>query len=68
MGGALLAVSLAVKDLPKDLAEKGLGILIISAAMLLLAKALEQMGNLSWEQIAKGLTALWAEGHLLLLP
>ncbi|HEY6021387.1 MAG TPA: phage tail tape measure protein, partial [Candidatus Paceibacterota bacterium] len=34
------------------------GILVIAASMLILANVLEQIGKLSWEEIAKGLTAI----------
>ena len=34
------------------------GILVIAASMMILAEVLEKIGNLSWEQIAKGLTSI----------
>lgn len=36
----------------------GTGLIAVSAALLILANALNQMGSMSWEEIAKGLITL----------
>ena len=36
----------------------GAGLVIVAAALVVLSTALEKMGNLSWEQVAKGLITL----------
>lgn len=58
MAGALVAITVAVKFMPNNMAGIGAGLVIVSAALVVLAIALEKMGNLSWEQVAKGLIAL----------
>ena len=58
MAGALAAITVAVKFMPNNMAGIGAGLVIVSAALVVLATALEKMGNLSWEQVAKGLITL----------
>lgn len=58
MAGALVAITVAVKFMPNNMAGIGAGLVIVSAALVVLATALEKMGNLSWEQVAKGLITL----------
>lgn len=55
---ALLAVTLAVNFMPKNMAAIGLGMVGMSIGLLLIAAALKIMGSMSWESIAKGLTTL----------
>lgn len=56
---ALLAeITVAVKFMPSNMAGIGAGLVIVAAALVVLATALEKMGNLSWEQVAKGLITL----------
>lgn len=56
MAGALAAVTIAVNFMPKNMI--GTGLIAVSAALLILANALNQMGSMSWEEIAKGLITL----------
>lgn len=58
MAGALAAITVAVKFMPNNMAGIGAGLAIVAAALVVLSTALEKMGNLSWEQVAKGLITL----------
>lgn len=58
MAGALAAVTIAVNFMPKNIIGIGTGLIAVSAALLILANALGQMGSMSWEEIAKGLITL----------
>ena len=60
MAVALGTMVLAMKYLPKDMANSAAGILLISTSMLILAKAFGTIGAMSWESIAKGLLSLIA--------
>nr|DAT01556.1 MAG TPA: tail tape measure [Caudoviricetes sp.] len=58
MAGALTAITIAVKFMPNNMTGIGTGLVIVAAALVVLSTALEKMGNLSWEQVAKGLITL----------
>lgn len=58
MAGALTAITIAVKFMPNNMAGIDTGLVIVAAALVVLSTALEKMGNLSWEQVAKGLITL----------
>lgn len=58
MAGALAAITVAVKFMPNNMVGIGAGLVIVAAALVVLSTALEKMGNLSWEQVAKGLITL----------
>lgn len=58
MAGALAAVTLAVNFMPKNMVVIGTGLIAVSAALLIMASALENMGGMEWNEIAKGLVAL----------
>lgn len=58
MAGALAAVTLAVNFMPKNMVEIGVGLIVVSTALVIMASALDRMGNMSWEEIARGLTVL----------
>lgn len=58
MAGALAAVTIAVNFMPKNMIGIGTGLIAVSAALLILANALNRMGSMSWEEIAKGLITL----------
>ena len=58
MAGALAAVTIAVNFMPKNMIGIGTGLIAVSAALLILANALNQMGSMSWEEIAKSLITL----------
>ena len=67
LAGALLAVTLAVNFMPKNMLGIGVGLIAVSAAVLIMANALAQMGNMSWEQLGIGLLALGGSLGLLAL-
>ena len=58
IAGSLLAVSIAIKFMPKNTIGIGLGLIAISTALTILANSLNKMGNMLWEEIGKGLAAL----------
>lgn len=58
MAGALTAIVIAVKLMPKNLISIGLGMIVVGAAMKILASALSGMSIMSWDEVARGLTAL----------
>lgn len=58
MAGSLAAVTVALNFLPKGMISKGLGLIAVAAALLILSSALNKMGNMSWESVAKGLLTL----------
>ena len=55
MAGALTAVTVAVKFMPKNMVGIGTGLIAVAAA---LADALNKMSGMTWEEIAKGLVTL----------
>lgn len=58
MAGALTVITVAMNLLPKGMVTKATGILVVSAALVVLSKALENMGGMSWDEIGKGLVTL----------
>ena len=58
MAGALTAVTIAVNFMPKNMIAIGTGLIAVSTALLIMALALENMGGMEWNEIAKGLVAL----------
>ena len=58
MAGALLAVTAAVNFMPKNMISIGAGLIAVSTALVIMASALDKLGGMSWEGIAKGLVAL----------
>lgn len=67
LAGALVAVTLAVNFMPKNMVGIGVGLIAVSAAILIMANALTQMGDMSWEQLGIGLLALGGSLGLLAL-
>lgn len=58
MAGALTEVTIAVNLMPKNLIGTGTGLIAVSAALVILANALQTMGLMSLEEIGKGIVAL----------
>lgn len=58
MARALAAVTIAVNFMPKNMIAIGTGLIAVSTALLIMASALENMGGMEWNEIAKGLVAL----------
>lgn len=65
MAGCLAEVVIAMNLLPKGMISKGLGLIAVATALLILAVALNKMGKMSWEAIGKGLVTLG--GAMLIL-
>lgn len=69
-GMAVLATSLALMGaalylIPPTAPVTALGIVLVAASMLILAKAMQQMSGISWENVGKGMTII--AGALLLI-
>ena len=58
IAGALAAVTIAVRLMPKNLIGIGAGLVIVGAAVAILADSLMKIGGMSWEGITKGLVAV----------
>ena len=58
MAGVLTLVVASMQLMPKNIAGKAVGLLLIAAAIVVLSEALKTMGGMSWEEITKGLVAL----------
>ncbi len=65
MAGGLTLMAVALIAIPPSSILSAAAVLIVAASLGMIADALEQMGNFSWEQIGKGLTAL--AGALVLI-
>lgn len=60
MGLTLTMVAIAINNMPKSTAIIATGLVLVGAALLIIAEAVEHMGGLSWEEIGKGLATLAA--------
>ena len=58
IAGSLGGVAIAVQLMPKNMIAIGLGLLEISAALLVISKVFTNLGGLSWPEIAKGMVAI----------
>lgn len=58
MAGALLLVTASINFMPKNMVGIGAGLIAVSTALLILATALDEMGDMQWDEIARGLVAL----------
>lgn len=58
IGGSLLLVTAAVNLMPKDMLLKAIALTVVAASLVILAQAVIMMGNMSWEQIGKGLATM----------
>jgi tape measure domain-containing protein len=65
--GALGAIVLAMRTMPKNVAKNAAGVLILAGAMKVLAGAVEKLGSMSLKEIGKGLAALGGALGLLVL-
>lgn len=65
LAGALVAIGVAVKLMPKSMILQAAGLVVLSAALKGIASALADMGGLSWEEIGKGLTVMAASLGIL---
>ena len=58
IAGALAAVVIAVKLMPRNMVSMGIGLIAVATALLIMASALGKMGKMSWESIGKSLVTL----------
>ena len=58
MAGALTLVTAAMKLLPATTAINGVGLVLVASSLLILGKALSNMGGLSWEEVGRALVTL----------
>lgn len=65
MAGALVAVTLAMRFMPKNMIGIGTGLTIVTYALGMLTDTVMKMSGMSWTEIGKGLAALG--GSLLIL-
>lgn len=56
----LLLITSAMDSLPDNMMGSAIGLLVISGALILIAKAMSAMAELSWEELAKGLLGMTA--------
>ena len=60
IGTALFIVTKAMNAMPKGMVTSGVGMIAVSGALVILAKALSDMGDMGLDVIAKGLVTLGA--------
>ena len=65
MAGALIAVALATRLMPKNIFGIGIGLVVIASSLIILSNALEKMSGMTWDEIGRGLAVLG--GSLLIL-
>lgn len=58
MGIALMEMTAALNLIPKGSFGNAVSLVVTAASLLIVAKALEQMGAMEWETIKRGLTAM----------
>lgn len=58
MAGALTAVTIALRLMPKNVLGTGAGLVVVAGALALIANAMSKLGGLSWEEVGRGLVAL----------
>jgi tape measure domain-containing protein len=65
MSAGLLILFAALRIMPADMTIKAIALLGLGFALTLLAKSMTEMGSMSWDEVARGLTLLG--GALLIL-
>ena len=65
MAGALAAIIASVNLMPKGMVTKAIGMIGMATAITIVGKAVQNMGNMSWSEIANGLVAL--TGSMIIL-
>lgn len=58
IGGALAAVAVATKLMPKNMVSIGLGLLEVAAALKIIGSVIQDAGRMKWEEIGKGMVVL----------
>lgn len=67
MGVSLVAIALAMRLMPSNVGKSALSILVISSAVSILAKAVNNFGNIPLKDLAKGLASLAISMGLLII-
>ena len=57
MGGSLAEISISLNTLPKNMPTLAFGLIEVGTALNIIAEAMKSMSSISWEGIAKSLTA-----------
>ena len=60
IAGGLLIIAGAMQLMPTNMPITGVGLLLVSASLVVIAEAMKKMGDLSWKEIGKGLTGMAA--------
>lgn len=58
IAAALVAIGLAMRAMPKSMIAQAAALILVGVALQLIAKAIKNFGDMSWEELAKGMTAL----------
>lgn len=58
MAGALLGIALAMRIMPKNILLQAAALAVLGLALNAISKAIADMSDLSWEEIARGVTGL----------
>ena len=58
MAGSLIIVTAAVNMMPNGMIAKAAGLVILGSSLLIIGQAVQNMGSMSWEEIARGLVTL----------
>lgn len=65
LAGAIISIGIGLRLMPKNMLAIGVGLLGVSVAMNLVARAVQSMGSMSWDEIGRGLATMG--GSLLIL-
>jgi tape measure domain-containing protein len=60
VAGGLVAIAIGMRLMPGNMLLVGAGLLAVSVSLLLIAKAMDAFGGMSWGEIAKGIVAMGA--------
>lgn len=58
MAGALIIISGSIQTIPKNTISIGIGLVAVGYALKMIAESVSNFGDMTWEEIAKGLIAL----------
>lgn len=66
MAGSLLAITIAFNTMPNGMLLKSIALIDVAGALLMLSKALTEMGKLTWSEIARSMTTLFLSLGLII--
>lgn len=58
MAGSLTAVTIALNFMPKNMIGLGTGLIAVATGLVIISKAVANMGSMTWDEIARGLVVL----------